>query len=354
MDNPSKILVTGGAGFIGSSVVKALLERYPEASVRVMHLQRDNLINLKGLDIELVEGDVTQPEKIQAAVEGCDVVFHLAAVYALWLPDMSVMQRVNVEGTKNVFDACLNAGVKRVVFTSSFACFAGQGQDTACTEQSKFALDYSYYSRTKYEATKLAEAYVKMHGLDIVIVCPTCPIGPGDYGPTPTGRVLVDAFDSPVMMGIHTDSNYIDVRDCATGHVLAYEKGRTGESYILGGENYTHPDVVRRLLRIFGLKRPVVNLKPHWLKPMARINVALAEKGLLKKPPFTTLAELKIAENGLVADASKARRELGLPTRPIEESLQDAVLWFVQNGYIQGESAQALINRGASKSVSTA
>ncbi len=348
MEQPKQVLVTGGAGFIGSHVVKALLERYPDTKVRVMHLPNDNLVNLKGLDVELVTGDVTRPDSLDKAVAGCDVVFHLAAVYALWLPDMSVMQRVNVDGTRNVFEACTRAGVKRVVFTSSFACFAGQGLDTACTEQSPFALGYSYYSRTKYESAKLAEAYSKLHGLDIVIVCPTCPVGPGDYGPTPTGRVLVEAFNTPFMLSIDTDSNYVDVRDCALGHLLAYEKGRTGESYILGGENYTHQDVVRRLLRIYHLKRPVVHVKPNWLRPMAKLSVALAERGVLKKPPFTTPVELEIANNGLVADASKARRELGLPTRPIEESLRDAVDWFVAHGYISEDAVKpALIEKTA-------
>ncbi|MCG8670755.1 MAG: NAD-dependent epimerase/dehydratase family protein [Pseudomonadales bacterium] len=343
MDQPKQILVTGGAGFIGANVVKALLEWYPSAKVRVLHLQNDNLINLKGLDVELMVGDVTKPSEMTRAVTGCDVVFHLAAVYALWLPDMSLMQRVNVDGTKNLLDACVQEKVSRVVVTSSFACFAGQGLDQACTEKSEFALQYSYYSRTKYESTKLAEAYVTRYGLDVVIVCPTCPIGPGDYGPTPTGRVLVEAFNAPFMLGIDTDSNYVDVRDCAIGHVLAYEKGRKGESYILGGENYTHPDIVRRIMRIYGLSRPVMHVKPNWLKPLAKLNVALANRGLTKKPPFTTPVELDIANNGLVADASKARKELGLPTRPIEESLKDAVDWFVENGYIDAEA----VTRGA-------
>lgn len=328
---PQKILVTGGAGFIGSHVVRALLATY-DAPVRVMHLPRENLLNLEGLDIELFPGDLTNPEQVAAAVEGCDVVFHLAAVYALWLPDMSLMQRVNVDGANNLFRTCLAKGVKRVVYTSSFACYAGQGLDTACTEESPFALQESYYSRTKYEAHKLAEAYARK-GLDIVIVCPTCPIGPGDVGPTPTGRVLMEAFNSPVLMGIETESNYIDVRDCATGHILALEKGRTGESYILGGENYTHPDVVRRLLRITGLRRRVVVVKPEWLRPMAKLGVWLAEH-VTHKAPFTTEVELEIARKGLVADAGKARRELGLKVRPLEESIHDALAWFVEHGYI--------------------
>lgn len=132
---PQKILVTGGAGFIGSHVVRALLKTY-DAPVRVLHLPKENLLNLEGLDVELFPGDVTNADQVAAAIDGCDVVFHLAAVYALWLPDMSLMQRVNVDGANTLFRTCLEKGVKRVVYTSSFACYAGQGLDTACTEQS--------------------------------------------------------------------------------------------------------------------------------------------------------------------------------------------------------------------------
>lgn len=328
---PNKILVTGGAGFIGSHVVKALLNRYPGVAVRVLHLPKENLLNLRGVDVELMAGDVTRAEDCDRAVAGCDVVFHLAAVYALWLPDMSLMDRVNVQGTRNLLDACVKHQVRRVVYTSSFAVFAGQGLDTACTETSDFKLGFSHYSRTKFESHKLAKQYVA-NGLDLVIVCPTCPLGPGDVGPTPTGRVIADAFKLPMMLSVYTDSNYVDVRDCAMGHVLALEKGRSGESYILGGENYTHPDLVHRIQRITKYKRPFISIKPEFIKPMAYVATFAAQ--FTKQPPFTTPVEIEIVKRGLVADATKARRELGLPTRPIEETLRDAIAWFVQNGYI--------------------
>ncbi len=330
-----KILVTGGAGFIGSHVVKILLDRY-SVPVRVMHLPRDNMINLEGLDVELFAGDITNADDVKAAVAGCDVVFHLAAVYALWLPDMSVMDKVNVQGTKKLFDECVAQGVTRVIYTSSFARFAGQGMDATCDETSPFALDYSYYSKTKYESHRMAEAYAK-NGLDIVIVNPVCPLGPGDYGPTPTGRVVADAFELPVIVGVHTESNYIDVRDCAMGHVLALEKGRSGESYILGNENMAHPDLMKVLQKVVGIRRPVVSVKPGALLPLAHLTEAVA-KYITGQPPFMTPVELKISQAGLIADASKAKNELGLPSRPIEETLFDAVQWFVANGYIKNKA----------------
>ena len=331
----SKILVTGGAGFIGSHVVKVLLERY-QVPIRVMHLPNDNMVNIKGLDVELFPGDITNSNDVKLAVTGCDVVFHLAAVYALWLPDMSIMDRVNVGGTKLLLDECVKQQVKRVVYTSSFARFAGQGLDATCDESSPFKLECSYYSKTKFESHQLAERYAQ-DGLDVVIVNPTCPLGPGDYGPTPTGRVIADAFNLPVMAGVHTKSNYIDVRDCAMGHVLALEKGRTGESYILGNENASHPDLMYQLQEVVGLKRRVVSVAPNTLLPLAYASLFVA-KYITHTSPFMTPVELAISNAGLVADASKAKEELGLPSRPIAETLYDAVKWFVQHGYITNKA----------------
>lgn len=329
---PQQILVTGGAGFIGSSVVKQLRLRYPSAKVRVLHLPSENLLNLQGVDgIELMAGNLLNPLDVRCAVQGCDVVFHLAALYSLWLPDMSLLDRVNVDGARLVFEECLTQGVKRVVHTSSFAVFAGQGLDKSCNEHSRFALSMSHYSRTKYESHRMAEWYAR-NGLDLVIVCPTCPIGPGDVAPTPTGRVLVDMFSVPLAMALVTESNYVDVRDCAMGHILALEKGRRGESYILGGENYTHEDIVRRVMRMTGQYRHIFVMQPGVLKPMAHLLTWTAK--LTKKAPFTTPAEIEIVKKGLIADATKARRELGLTVRPIEETMRDALAWFVQHGYI--------------------
>lgn len=336
---PKQILVTGGAGFIGSNVVKVLRRRYPEARVRVLHLPKENLINLRGVDgLELVPGDLLNPLDVKRAVAGCDVVFHLAAIYALWLPDMSLMDRVNVDGSRLVLEECLKQNVKRVVYTSSFAVFAGQGLDTACTERSSFALSESHYSRTKYESHRLAESYARK-GLDLVLVCPACPLGPGDVGPTPTGKIITEMFKTPLALALDTEANYIDVRDCAMGHVLALEKGRTGESYILGGENYTHADIVRRCLRLTGLRRRLVVLPPDALKPLALVATLLAT--VTKKAPFTTPVEIEVTKKGLIGDASKARRELGLTVRPVEETLLDAIAWFVQHGYITDAAVTA-------------
>ena len=334
-------LVTGGAGFIGSHVVRTLLMRYPGIRVRVMHLPKDNLINLNDLDVELVPGDITQREDITRAIDGCDAVFHLAAIFALWLPDESVMRRVNVDGSRNLFEACLASDtVKRVVYTSSYAVYAGQGHGALCNEDSPFRLAHSYYSQTKYEGHQLAKSYAA-RGLDLVIVCPAAPVGPGDYGPTPTGKLFIDAVSAPVNMLLRTGSNYVDVRDCALGHVLAFEKGRQGESYILGGHNHTMKEVVRKVEKVTGLNRPNLTLSPQLLMPSARLALFVADH-ITHKPPLLTPADLKTLRMGLWADTRKAEDELDLPKRDLEESIRDALLWFIEHGYLKKKVARRI------------
>ena len=337
MTTPQRILVTGGAGFIGASVVRLLRERYPQAAVRVLHLPRENLQNLEGVSgVELVAGDVTRPEDVDRAVAGCDVVFHLAAIYAVWLPDMSLIPKVNVEGTRNVLEACRRHGVRRVVHTSSAVCFCGHGLDTVCDETSPFAMYGHAYAESKIASHRVAEEYAR-RGLDVVIVCPVGPFGPGDVAPTPTGRILTEIFNSPLPTALRTRMNLIDVRDAAMGHVLALEKGRTGESYLLGGDNYTHADVVRRVLALAGIERRVLEVSPTLLMPMAMVMKLVA--GFTKKAPFMTPSDMQQAGKGLVCDAGKARRELGLVTRPLDDTLRDALTWFVRNGHITDKRA---------------
>jgi dihydroflavonol-4-reductase len=337
--SPQRVLVTGGAGFVGASVVKLLRERYPQAAVRVLHLPRENLKNLDGVNgIELMSGDITSKTDMDRAVTGCDVVFHLAAIYAVWLPDMSVIQRVNVEGTRTVLEACVRHGVKRVVHTSSAVCFCGHGIDTVCDETSAFAMRGHAYAESKIASHKVAEEFAKK-GLNVVIVCPVGPFGPGDVTPTPTGRIITEIFNTPLPTALHTKMNLIDVRDAALGHLLALEKGRTGESYLLGGDNYTHLDVVNRVLALTGVKRKVWEVNPAVLMPMAMVMKFVA--GFTKKAPFMTPSDLSQAGGGLVCTAEKARRELGLETRPLDDTLRDALTWFVQHGHITDKRAVA-------------
>lgn len=340
---PKHILLTGGAGFIGSNVVKILRERYPQTKLRVMHLPRENLKNLDGMDdVERISGDITNAADCARAVSGCDAVFHLAAIYALWLPDMSVMHRVSIEGTRNVLAACQRAGVKRVVYTSSAVCFCGQGLDVESTETSAFSYQNHEYSVSKWESHKVAEDFARK-GLDVVIVCPVAPMGPGDVGPTPTSRMITDIFMLPVPLAVKSRLNFIDVRDCAMGHVLALEKGRSGESYLLGGENYSYREMLERVLKICGMKSKVVELPAVLLYPLAHALQFVA--GITRKAPLLTPAEVDQARKGLVCNAEKARRELGLTVRPLDETLRDALVWFVRHGYITDARVVAKFRR---------
>lgn len=342
---PQQILVTGGAGFVGASVVKLLRERYPQAKVRVLHLPRENLKNLDGVaGVELMSGDITSKTDMDRAVAGCDVVFHLAAIYAVWLPDMSVIHKVNVDGTRTVLEACVRHGVKRVVHTSSAVCYCGHGLTTVCDEKSAFAMKGHAYAESKIASHKVAEEFAKK-GLDVVIVNPVGPFGPGDVTPTPTGRIITEIFNTPLPTALKTKMNLIDVRDAAMGHILALEKGRTGESYLLGGENYTHLDVVSRVLALTGIQRKVWEVNPSVLMPVASVLKFIA--GFTKKAPFMTPSDLAQAGGGLVCTAEKARRELGLTTRPLDDTLRDALTWFVQNGHITDKRAVARFGKRA-------
>lgn len=330
-------LVTGSAGFIGSHVVRALLAAGHR--VRALHLPGERLDNLRGLDVERWPGDVTDADGMRRAVHGCDHVFHLAAIYALWLPKPERMRQVNVEGTRNVLRAALEAGVERVVYTSSIAVFGGQGRDRSATERSPFALGPTgdLYSRTKLESHQVALDFAAK-GLDVTIVAPCGPLGPGDIGPTPTGRLLISAINMPMPVLVETATNFADVRDMARAHVLAAQRGRTGESYLLGNENVPLEALVKMALGFAGLRRPVVQLPPGLVKGAAHGLLALANAR--KRPPLVTPAALEIAKLGLRADCSKAVRELGMPQRPIAASVRDALIWFAANGYITSRRAR--------------
>ena len=328
-----KALVTGAAGFIGSHVVRALVEEGHE--VRALHLPSEDLRNLRGLDASLFAGDVTDVARMRAAMKGREVVFHLAAVYALWERTPGTMHRVNVGGTRVVLAAARREGVRRVVHTSSIARFGGQGRMARATEESPFALGATgdVYSRTKNDAHDVAlEA---SRDLDVTIVAPTGPIGPGDVAPTPTGRLLLRCLSMPVVVVPRSIVNFADVRDIARGHLLAAERGRRGESYLLGHRDLSLAELARTALDVLGLRRPIVEapfLAAHLAARGAR---AWADR-VSHRPPLFTPASVAIAQRGLAADCAKAVRELGMPQTPIDRALRDALSWFAQNGYARG------------------
>jgi dihydroflavonol-4-reductase len=335
-----KACVTGAAGFIGSHVVAQLVAS--GAEVRALHLPHEDLRNLRGLDVELVPGDVTDPASVRRLVEGCDRVFHLAAIYALWLPRPERMREVNVVGTRNVLEAALAAGVERVVYTSSIAVFGGQGPGRDATEQSPFRLGRTgdLYARTKYESHAVALGFSDR--LDVTIVAPCGPIGPNDVGPTPTGRILLTALHMPFIVVVDSATNFVDVRDVAAGHLLAAERGRRGETYLLGAENWQLADIARAALAERGLDKPVLEV-PYAVAALGGRAMLAWTKHVAKRPPLFTPAAVAIAKLGLRARCDKAVRELGFAPRPVRTAVRDALAWFDDNGYVR---RRAVTSRG--------
>ena len=323
--------VTGGSGFIGGHVVRALLDA--GYAVRALQLPGERPGGLADLPVERVLGDVRDARAVRAAMAGCDRVFHLAALYALWTPRPALLHEVNVDGTRAVLEAAWALGVERVVHTSSIAVFGGQGPGRDATERSPFRLGPTgdAYARSKYDAHRVAEGFAR-RGLELTIVAPTGPLGPGDRGPTPTGRILLSALQLPAPLLVRSEACVGDVRDMAAGHLLAADRGARGESYLLGQENLRFAEIVRRLLAVAGQRKPVVELPTRLLDVPAR--AALAAARLTRRAPLITPAVLKIARLGLRADCSRARRELGLPTRPLDETLRDALAWFRAAGWV--------------------
>jgi len=328
-----KALVTGGGGFIGSWVVKELLEE--DIEPRVLLLEGEDERNLEGLDVERVWGDIRDPSSVEKSMNGCQWVFHLAAIYALWLPRPELMREVNVDGTRNVLRAALDKGVERLVYTSTIAVFGGQGLNTDATEKSPFVLGptQDLYAISKYEAHKIALSFVDK-GLDLTIVAPCGPIGPGDVGPTPTGRFLLSSVNLPLCPIVGTIANFGDVRDMARGHVLAARKGRAGESYLLGKENLWYHELASMVHEIAGIRKPKVHIPSPVLKIGAHAMKLIADAGI-KRPPLITPTSVDIGSRGLRADCFKAVKELGTPQTPMKKAVKDALTWFAKNGYIK-------------------
>jgi len=325
-----KYLVTGGSGYIGSSVVRELLTE-KKNKVKVLVRPSDDLRNLEGLDVELVHGDITDYHSLVAALNGCDRVFHLAAIYAIWLPDPRFMYWINVQGTKTVFEACLNKKIKKVVYTSSVAALGAHGKDKPANESAQFNLWHTKddYYISKYRAEQVALDYFK-RGLPVVIVNPTNPCGPRDIAPTPNGQLIINVIKGKLPGYVDGGINVSDIQDTAKGHVLAMEKGKPGEKYVLGNTNVSVKEYFDLIAQIGGGKSPSLRIPKSVAVFSGYLYKGLAD--VTKKPPVTTAAWVRVGSEYSFWDSSKAVNELGMPQTPIRDSIAGAIEWFRANG----------------------
>jgi dihydroflavonol-4-reductase len=325
-------LVTGGSGFLGSAVVRALIER----GVRVRALVRASSPrdNFRGLDCEVVVGDLTDRETLKVALKGVRYLFHVAADYRLWARDPSEIIRANVEGTLNLKREALAAGVERIVYTSSVAALRVAGA-TAPVDETATLLPteaIGAYKRSKTMAERAVEEMILRDGLPAIIVSPTTPIGPRDIRPTPTGRILLDAARGRIPAFVDTGLNFVHVDDVAAGHLLAFEKGQIGERYILGGENLTLRQLLETIAELAGRKAPRLRLPRAPLMPLAFAAERLAH--FTGKEPLLTLDGLRMSRYRMFFTSAKAERELGYRSRSYREGVADALSWFRTAGYL--------------------
>ncbi len=326
-----KSLVTGGTGFIGANVVRALLQRGTE--VRALVRPRSDTRNLDSLDVELVAGDLRDRGSLEAALEGCDTVYHVAAMYTLWTSDPRQIYESNVTGTVNLLEAAGMAGVQRIVYTSSVATIGLPKDSTPGTEVVPLQPDelISDYKRSKYLAEQEVLRYAQ-RGLPVVIVNPSFPVGPWDIKPTPSGQIIVNFLRGKIPAYVDTGLNVVDVEDVAIGHILAAEKGRIGERYILGHANLTLLEMFQLLEEVSGVRSPRVRI-PYGFAYLSACVSEFVANVITHKPPFVTLSGVKLSRKRMFFDASKAVHELAFPQTSAVEALRKAVQWFRAHGY---------------------
>ena len=371
-----KAFVTGATGFLGSHVARVLAEQ--GAELRLLVRPTSDLRNIDGLNADRMVGDLRDAASIEKALSGCDVVFHVAADYRLWVRDPDQMYRSNVEGTRSLLEAARKQGVRRVVYTSSVATMgftsnhaaellhpvkpkpglpgapvrsagrpgaavptrSGTGEaarphtSTVADEESPVSLAdmIGHYKRSKFMAEQVAIEAARS-GVDVVVVNPATPIGERDIKPTPTGRIVVDFLKRKFPAYVETGLNLVDATECARGHVQALEKGRSGERYILGGENLTLKQILDRLGAITGLPSPTVKL-PYIFALAAGVVDEMVTGRVLGREPRVTIDAVRMGRKMMFVSSAKAERELGWRTVPVDGALRRSVEWFRGNGYV--------------------
>jgi len=328
-----KTLITGASGFVGSAVLRQLI--IAGHSVRALVRTSSDRRNLAGLPVEIVTGDLTDRASLDRALVGCSTLFHVAADYRLWVPHAQEIYETNVTGTRNIMLAAANAGVARIVYTSSVATLGLTSDGSPADEDTPVSLVdmIGHYKRSKFLAEAEVKKLVDEEGLPVVIVNPSTPVGPRDIKPTPTGRVIVDAASGRMPVYVDTGLNLVHVDDVAIGHLQALERGMIGERYVLGGWNMTLKEILCELAAITGQRPPRICLPHHLVLPIAYVTEACARL-TGRGEPRITLVGARLAKKKMFFSTDKARRELGYNARPVKEALCEAVDWFRQHRYI--------------------
>jgi len=324
--------VTGATGFVGSHVARALTDQ--GADLRLLIRAGSNTSNIAELRAELVTGDLREPASLEKAIAGCDAVFHVAADYRLWVRDPEEMYRANVEGTRAILDAAQKNRVRRVVYTSSVATMGFTSNRQLADEDSPVSLEdmIGPYKRSKFMAEQVAIEAARS-GQDVVIVNPTTPIGERDIKPTPTGRIVLDFLKKKFPAYVDTGLNLVDVKACALGHIAAFEKGRSGERYILGGENLTLKQILDKLAAITGLPSPAIRV-PYFVALATGVVDEIFTGRIRGREPRATIDAVRMGRKKMFVTSSKAERELEWKTVPVDAALGRAVKWFRENGYV--------------------
>jgi dihydroflavonol-4-reductase len=323
--------LTGATGFVGSHVARALADH--GADLRLLVRANSNLKNIQDLKADLFTGDLRDPASLEKGIAGCDAIFHVAADYRLWVRDPEEMYRANVEGTGAILAAARKNKVRRVVYTSSVATM-GFTQNALADENSPVDLGKMIgpYKRSKFMAEQVA-IEATHGGQDVVIVNPTTPVGERDIKPTPTGRIVVDFMKKKFPAYVDTGLNLVDVKECARGHVTALEKGRSGERYILGGENLTLKQILDKLAAITGLPSPTIRV-PYIVALATGVVDEIITGRILGREPRATIDAVRMGRKKMFITSAKAERELGWKVVPVDAALRRAADWFRDNGYI--------------------
>ena len=326
-----RVFITGATGFIGGHVARQYAAQ--GASLRLLTRQTSRLDSLNGIDAEMVKGDLREPEKLRAALTGCDALVHVAADYRLWVPEPKEMYAANVDGTRELFKLAREVGIQRVVYTSSVATMGFKADGTIVNEDAPVALAdmIGHYKRSKFlgelEAIQAAKA-----GQHVMILNPTTPIGAGDAKPTPTGRIIVDFLNKKFPAYVDTGLNLVDVDEVARMHVIALDRGTPGERYILGGENLTLKQILDRMSAITGLPSPTMKVPHSVAMTFAFFDETLTGK-LRGKEPRATVEAVRMGKKMMFASSAKAERELGFKVIPVYPALRAAIDWFIAHGY---------------------